>query len=147
MYLSKAEIAALTGEEKPHFLNPKAKRTQKALSDLAGITGFGFHLMEVQPGPETTELHRHHFEDECVYVLAGKATAYLGAEVIEIEAGDFLGHPKKGAPHMLKNTGDEVLKYIVVGERRDSDVVEYPRLNKRLYRHAGLDSQLCDIEE
>lgn len=147
MYLSKNDIAELAGAEKQHFLNPNAERTQKSLGDAVGITGFGFHIIEVQPGRDTTEFHFHHFEDECLFVLNGNATAFIGDEEIEIGEGDFIGHPKNGAPHTIKNTGDGVLRCIVVGERKDSDVVDYPRLNKRLFRNSGVDSHLSDIEK
>ncbi|MDJ0921372.1 MAG: cupin domain-containing protein [Henriciella sp.] len=147
VYLSKRDISNLAGEDKTHFLNPNARRLQKSLGDLVGITGFGFHIIEVQPGFETTELHFHHFEDECLYVLSGTATAYVGDHAFQISEGDFLGHRKQGAPHALKNTGEDVFKCIVVGERLTSDVVDYPKLNKRLFRNTGLPSHLTDIDD
>ena len=147
MHLSKTDIANLAATEKQHFLNPNAQRLQKSLSDEVGITGFGFHIIEVQLGRETTEFHFHHFEDECLFVLSGNATAFIGDEEIEVGEGDFLGHPKKSAPHSIKNTGDDVFKCIVVGERKDSDVVDYPHLNKRLFRNSGVDSHLSDIND
>ena len=147
MHLSKTEIDALQGEEKQHFLTPNAKRAQKSLGDIAGITGFGFHIVEVEPGNETTEFHFHHFEDECIFILNGTATAYIGDETYDVSEGDFLGHPKKGAAHKMKNTGTGVLRCIVVGERKDSDVVDYPHLNKALFRNSGTESQLTDIAE
>ena len=73
-----AEIAGMAGLAKTHFLNPNARRLNKSLGDLTGSTGFGFHLIEVEPGCETTEHHVHHHEDECVYVLKGAATAMVG---------------------------------------------------------------------
>ena len=146
MHLSKNDIAKLEGEEKRHFLNPNAQRSQISLGDATGITGFGFHVVEIQPGKETTELHFHYFEDECLFVLNGEATAIIGDEEFEIGEGDFLGYPKNGAPHSIKNTGNDVLRCIVVGERKENDVVDYPRLNKRLFRNSGVDSYVCDIE-
>ena len=70
--IRKDEIAEMEGEEKIHFLNPNAVRLNKSLGDLSGITGFGFHIIEVEPGRESTEYHIHKFEDECVYILEGK---------------------------------------------------------------------------
>ncbi len=62
--LTRAEIDAQAGLAKTHFLNDNARRVNKSLGDLTGLTGFGFHLVEVEPGRESTELHRHYFEDE-----------------------------------------------------------------------------------
>ncbi|MEM6578274.1 MAG: cupin domain-containing protein, partial [Pseudomonadota bacterium] len=77
------EIAAMDGLAKVHFLNPNAKRINKSLGDATGLTGLGFHIIEVAPGDETTEYHVHHFEDECIFVLSGTATAEIGDETFQ----------------------------------------------------------------
>ncbi len=74
--VSSKEIAEMQGLQKSHFLNRNARRNNKSLGDLVGLTGFGFHVIEVEPGHETTEHHVHHHEDECVFVLSGEATAF-----------------------------------------------------------------------
>ena len=48
--VTREEIAAFEGVDKIHFLNPGARRLNKSLGDLAGLTNLGFHLIEVQPG-------------------------------------------------------------------------------------------------
>ena len=144
-YLIKAsEIAAMEGLAKTHFLNDNAKRVNKSLGDLAGLTGFGFHLIEVAPGHETTEYHVHHFEDECVYVLDGQATAVIGDAEHAIGPGDFIGYRKGGLAHTIRNTGSEVLRCLVVGERLPHDVGDYPNKAKRIYRNAGLPWDVVD---
>jgi uncharacterized cupin superfamily protein len=145
VYLVTAEdIAAMEGLAKTHFLNLNAKRVNKSLGDLTGLTGFGFHIIEVQPGCDTTEHHLHHQEDECVFILSGTATARIDNEEVQVKAGDFLGYRKGGLAHSLTNTGDEVLRCIVVGERLAHDVADYPRLAKRIYRNAGMPADLVD---
>ncbi len=136
------EIDGIEGERKVHFLNPGAIRINKSLGDLTGITGFGFHIIDVAPGDETTEYHVHHFEDECVYVLAGNATAEIGDQSFDIKAGDFIGYRKGGLAHTITNTGSETLRCIVVGERLAHDVGDYPRKRKRIYRNASMDWDL-----
>ena len=138
-----AEIDAMEGLNKTHFLNAEAKRNNKSLGDAAGL---GFHVIEVAPGCGTAEHHVHYHEDECVYVLSGTATAFIGEETVQIEAGDFIGCRKGGLAHSIKNTGSENLRCIVVGERRGHDVIDYPKLNKRLYRNAGLEWNLVDMD-
>lgn len=132
------EIKNMQGLEKSHFLNANAKRTNKSLGDLTGIDGFGFHIIEVSVGHNTTEHHLHHHEDECVFVLSGNATAYIGDESFQISEGDFIGYRKGGLAHSITNTGTETLRCIVVGERLSHDVCDYPRLEKRMYRNANL---------
>lgn len=145
--LTRAEIAAFEGLRKTHFLNPNARRVNKSLGDLTGLTGFGFHLVEIEPGRESTELHRHYHEDECVYILEGEAEATIGDTVHRVGAGDFIGYRAGGAAHQLRNCGDGVLRCIVVGERRAHDVGDYPRLGKRLYRNADMPWNLVDLDD
>ncbi len=143
-HLSADEIAATGGLDKTHFLNPRARRVNKSLGDMTGLTGIGVHLIEVAPGAETTEHHLHHGEDEAVYVLSGTATAVIGDEEVAIGPGDFLGYRKGGLAHSIRNTGSGTLRCLVVGERSTHDVGDYPRLGKRLYRSAGLPWNLVD---
>ncbi len=150
-YLITAEqIEKMDGLRKSHFLNPNAVRVNKSLGDRTGLTGLGFHIIEVAAGDDTTEHHVHYHEDECVYVLQGHATAFVGEVAHEIGPGDFLGYPKGGLAHSIRNTGSGPLRCIVVGQRLAQDVADYPRLNKRIYRNAGLPWNLVDhaaIEE
>ncbi len=67
------QIEKMEGLHKTHFLNPNAVRINKSLGDRTGLTGLGFHIIEVDPGHETTEHHVHYHEDECVYILEGHA--------------------------------------------------------------------------
>ncbi len=145
--ITREEIEEMAGLEKTHFLNSNAIRINKSLGDLAGLTGIGFHIIEVEPGCETTEHHLHYFEDECVYVLAGTATAFIGDEKLAIKEGDFIGYRKGGLSHSIKNTGNETLRCIVVGERLAHDVGDYTRLRKRIYRNEGMEWNLVDIDE
>lgn len=142
--ISAREIAAMEGLNKTHFLNDNAKRVNKSLGDATGLTGIGFHIIEIEPGCESTEYHMHHFEDECVYVLSGTATAYIGDESHAIGAGDFIGYRKGGAAHSITNTGTEVFRCIVVGERLAHDVGDYPKRGKRIFRNEGMAWDLVD---
>lgn len=142
--ITSTDIAEMPGTQKTHFLNDNAKRVNKSLGDLAGLTGFGFHIIEVAPGRETTEHHCHHFEDECVYVLSGTATSIIGEDRTPIGPGDFIGYRKGGHAHSIENTGTEVFRCIVVGERLAHDVGDYPRQGKRIHRHEGMPWELID---
>ncbi|MGH1356451.1 MAG: cupin domain-containing protein [Thalassovita sp.] len=144
--MTAAQIDAMDGVEKTHFLNPNAKRLNKSLGDATGLTGLGVHLIAVQPGHETTECHAHHHEDECVYILSGTATAVIGEEKHEIGPGDFIGYRAGGLAHTILNTGNEVLRMLVVGQRLPHDVADYPEKAKRIFRNADLPWTLVDHE-
>jgi len=144
--VTKEEIEAYEGLDKTHFLNPNAQRNNKSLGDLTGLCGIGFHIIEVQPGCESTERHVHYFEDECVYILEGEAEATIGSEVYPVKAGDFIGYRAGDEAHNLKNSGRSVLKCIVAGQRLDHDVADYPLLKKRIFRNKGQKWNLVDLE-
>ncbi|MGD8930308.1 MAG: cupin domain-containing protein, partial [Lysobacterales bacterium] len=144
--VTREEITEYEGISKTHFLNENAKRINKSLGDLTGLTGIGFHIIEVEPGYESTELHMHHHEDECVYILDGEAEATVGDSRFRVKQGDFLGYRAGGEPHKLKNVGASVLRCIVVGQRLDHDVGDYPVKRKRIYRNKGLKWNLVDME-
>ncbi|MGI0116806.1 cupin domain-containing protein [Zooshikella sp. RANM57] len=144
--VTKEEIEDFEGIDKTHFLNPNARRRNKSLGDLTGLMGFGFHIIEVKPGYESTELHKHYHEDECVYILEGEATATIGDHDYNVKPGDFIGYRKGGLPHKLTNTGGTTLKCIVVGQRLDHDVGDYPNKNKRIYRNKNMKTNLVDLE-
>jgi uncharacterized cupin superfamily protein len=143
--VTREEIDQFEGIEKTHFLNDNAKRRNKSLGDLTGLHGLGFHIIEIEPGHESTELHVHYHEDECVYILEGEATATIGENTCTVSAGDFIGYRAGGEAHKLENTGDRTLKCIVVGQRLDHDVADYPAKKKRIFRNKGLKWNLVDI--
>lgn len=144
--VTRKEIEDFEGVEKSHFLNNKAKRINKSLGDLTGLTGIGFHIIEVAPNTPTTEKHMHYFEDECVYVLEGEAQALIGEETFSVQAGDFIGYRAGGLVHALFNVGDSVLRCIVVGQRLDHDVGDYPDKGKRIYRQKGMPWHLVNLD-
>ena len=139
-----AEIAAMRGLDKTHFLNARARRNNRSLGDATGLTGLGIHLIEITPGDVTTEHHMHCFEDEAVYVLEGQGTAVIGEEPHAIGAGDFVGYRAGGLPHSIENTSDAPLRMLVIGQRLPHDVGDYPRLGKRIFRNEGLPYDLVD---
>ncbi len=144
--VTKEEIEAYKGIEKSHFLNSNAQRRNKSLGDLTGLNHIGFHIIEIQPGRESTEKHVHYFEEECVYILEGEAEASIGDKVFLVKAGDFIGYRAGGEAHKLSNTGSSILRCIVVGQRLDHDVADYPNLNKRIFRNGSMPWNLVDIK-
>ncbi|WP_298938462.1 cupin domain-containing protein [uncultured Ruegeria sp.] len=93
----------------------------------------------------STEYHVHACEDEAVYVLSGTGTARTGDDTHDISSGDFIGYPKGGPAHEIRNTSDRPLRLLVIGQRLSEGIVDYPDQNKRLYRCAGRPNDLVDI--
>ena len=65
--------------------------------------------------------------------------------MFEVEAGDLIAFMADGEAHDLRNTGSLPMTCIVLGQRLDCDVVDYPEQNKRLYRYAGKAGDLVNI--
>lgn len=137
MYLSASEIRALEGLRKPHFLNDGAVRLEKSLGDAVGLKHLGIHLNAIEPGQYSTEFHYHLCEEEAVYILSGTGTATIGDEKLKVGPGDFMGFPVNGVAHDLYNDGDETLVFLVVGQRLDHDICDYPNKGKRLFVNNG----------
>jgi uncharacterized cupin superfamily protein len=137
MYLSAEKIAVMEGVRRVHSLNPSAIRTNKSLGDEVGLKNLGIHLISVAPGDKSTEFHVHRYEEEAMYVLSGHGTEVIGETTQKIGPGDFIGFPTNGVAHETINDGTEPLICLVVGQRLQQDVTDYPRKAKRLYRNSG----------
>ena len=135
--LTAQDIKGMKGEHKVHFLNPGAIRINKSLGDAVGLQDMGIHLIEVKPGDDSTEYHRHYYEEEAVYVLSGRGTLTVDGDCYPIAAGDFAGFPRATVAHAIRNDGAEILVCLVMGQRLAQDIVDYPHQHKRLYRHNG----------
>ena len=138
LLLTAAQIEQMEGErEKIHFLNPNTVRFHRSLGDAVGLSHVGVHLVQVEPGRDTTEYHKHYYEEECIYILAGTGTAIIEGERYPVGPGDFLGLPPATAAHNIVNDGDRTLTCLVMGQRLEQDVTDYPEQGKRLYRNSG----------
>ncbi len=127
-----------------HPLNDNAVRNTKSLGDLVGLKHLGVHLVRVEQGKESTQFHFHHLQEEFLYILSGRGIAEIGDKEFEIEVGDFMAFTAPSLPHSMKNPYKEDLVYLMSGERRETDVTDYPRLHKRMYNMSG-SKQLIDL--
>ena len=146
-YLSAADLAALPATHNVHPVNTEARRNISSPGDATGLTTLGINIFEIAPGDKSTEYHVHACEDEAVYVLSGTGTARTGEDTHPIGPGDFIGYPKGGPAHEIRNTGDVPLRLLVIGQRLDGDIVDYPDQGKRLYRSAGRFNDLGDVAQ
>src|SRR5688572_28475694 len=79
-----------------HFL-AKGEQTNNAFSLI---------YIEVYKGNEPPA-HTHKLEDESYYILEGKIRFWIGDQVIDAKAGDFV-HLPKGIPHKFELQSDSV---------------------------------------
>ena len=118
----------------------------ESLGDAVGLERLGVHMMRVPPGKESFVYHAHHTEEEFIYILSGRGIAEIGDEEIEVGPGDFMGFPTPSVGHHLRNPFDQDLVYISGGERRASEVADFPRVGKRLVR-VGMSVSIHRIDD
>ncbi|WP_198670242.1 cupin domain-containing protein [Dyella sp. C9] len=142
--LKAADIEAMEATVSVHTLNPNGVRHRKSLGDATGLSQIGVHHITLMPGHDSSEYHRHRYEEECVYVLSGHGSAMVDGHHHDIGEGDFLGFARNGPAHVVTNTGKSPLVLLVMGQRLEHDVCDYPHRGLRLYIN-GKQEDLVDI--
>ena len=110
----------------------------------AGLKRLGVNLGRVRPGKEGFVYHRHHAEEEWVYILEGTAQCEIEDEIFEVSEGDFIAFAP-GHGHTMKNIGQSDLVYLMGGEQTPVEVADFPRHGKRMLR-AGDRTEIADTE-
>lgn len=143
--LTKSDIESTPEIKHVHQFNERAIRHTVSLSDIAGLTKFGLHLVRVEPGDETTQHHYHEESDEFIYVLSGQLSLRYGEERYQLAAGDFVGFPAHGAAHSMINDSDMDAVYLMGGSRPPIDICNYPDINRKMYTIHGK-KEFVDLE-
>ncbi len=106
------------------------------VGDLLKLTQLGAVYTEVPPGKSACPFHVHHIEDELFFVLEGRGEYRFGDKIYAVTAGDVLGAPRGGPEyaHQLTNTGDTLLKYLILSSKSDTEICEYPDSGKFMVR-------------
>jgi uncharacterized cupin superfamily protein len=134
-FLVKAEETERMEEYKAqHPLNPIGQVHLRSLSHTAGMQRLGVHLARLAPGKEANEYHTHHYEEEFYYIVSGRGVAFVDGVEHQVGPGDFLGFTTPSVPHVLRNSSQEDLIYLIGGERREFEVADFPRHEKILIR-------------
>lgn len=124
-----------------HPLNPQSEMHRISLGDLAGLQRLGVHLVRLDPTKEGCVYHTHTCEEEFIYILSGRGRALIDGAEHEVGPGDFMGFPTPSVPHHLWNPFNEPLTYLTGGERRATELCDFPRLGKLVIRRPGR----CDL--
>ena len=95
------------------------------LSDPGGLTQFGAFVEELPPGSSSGHRHWHEAEDEMVYILSGTLVLVEDTETT-LHPGDAVCWPAgQGTGHRLDNRSAAPARYLVIGTRKDHDVIHY----------------------
>jgi uncharacterized cupin superfamily protein len=129
--LWKADVIAAHGKRFKQRLNPNSEFIGATLSRMAGMGRAHVTLARLPAGKDSFAYHAHMLEEEWVYIISGRGIAEIDGESHEVGPGDFMGFATPSVPHLLKNPHEEELVYLMGGEDRPLDVLDYPTLGKR----------------
>ena len=131
-----ADIAA-HAQQFSHPWNPQSEMLGTQLARSVGLKRTGVNFIRVPAGKESYVYHSHHYEEEWLYILSGRAIALIDDAECEVTAGDFIGFPAPSVAHLLKNPGPGDLVYLSGGENREFEVADFPKLGKRMIRRGN----------
>lgn len=79
-------------------------KTARKESEYASVC-----IVEIEPSMRVKPSHLHPDGEEVVYIVSGKGKALIGDQISVISPGSLVYFPQ-GVPHMLWNTGKELMK-------------------------------------
>jgi len=120
-----------------HPWNSKSEITGTHLSGLTGLERTGVSLVRLAPGKESFAYHLHHREEEWIYILFGTGIARVDGNDFEMNSGDFIAFPTPSVPHIMVNSSEDELVYLMGGEHLDFEVADFPTLDKRMIRRGS----------
>jgi uncharacterized cupin superfamily protein len=119
-----------------HPLNPSSRLRATPLSQAAGLARTGVSLGELPVGHEAFVFHRHHLEEEWIYLLEGHGVLRTERKEWSLGAGDFVAFPAGSEARVLRNDGPGTVRYLMGGENREAEVVDFPEHGHTLVRTA-----------
>jgi uncharacterized cupin superfamily protein len=103
----------------------------KRLAHEAGAHQLGCTLYELLPGKRSFPFHYHLAQEEALYVLEGSAKLRLGAEEVEVAAGDFVALPVGPEhAHQMINASGRPCRYLCFSTLGFPEIAVYPDSKK-----------------
>jgi uncharacterized cupin superfamily protein len=125
-HVNESEVEAETVEH-----GDEVQFRRRKLGDAAGGERLGASLYELPAGKKAWPYHWHTANEEALYVLAGEGSLRYDDEMLRLEPGDYVAFPTgREHAHRVVNDSDETLRYLVVSEMREPDVLGYPDSEK-----------------
>ncbi|MEQ5817165.1 cupin domain-containing protein [Marinobacter sp. NFXS11] len=98
---------------------------------MLGLKKLGCGLFVVPPGKCAFPYHAHSTMEEMCIILEGEGTLRQNDTEQPIRGGDVIGSGL-GDAHQIINTSDSDLRYVVISNNENVDVVSYPDSDKIL---------------
>lgn len=133
-----AEAIAGAAFDFRHPLAPECGCTLSPMSRIAGMQHGAINLVRIAPGRQAFPLHRHHGQEEWVYVIDGQGEVQLDAEAHALAPGSFVLFPTAGAAHAVRNTGQAEMVCLMGGSAPPSEMIDFPELGYRVAAAGGI---------
>ena len=106
-------------------------RRRAAVGRQAEAVDLGATLHELPPGGTAYPYHFHYGNEELMVVLSGRPTLRSPSGEEELAPGDVVSHPvgADGA-HQVTNRNSEPVRFLMLSEMEDPEVVVYPDSDK-----------------
>ena len=117
-----------------HPWNENSQISGTHLSQLGGLKHSGVSIARVPPGKDSFVYHRHHREEEWIYILSGRAVARIDGEEYEMGPGDFVAFPAPSVAHNLSNPFDVEVVYLMGGTHTEYEIADFPDHDRRMVR-------------
>ena len=105
----------------------------------------GFTLAVLEPGKPSGMYHAESTQEDFL-VLSGSCLLIVEEQERELRAWDFV-HLPPGTLHTFVGTGERPCVIFMIGARRESGRIVYPRSRTALDRGAGVESETPDPRE
>jgi uncharacterized cupin superfamily protein len=106
-------------------------RRQRRVSDAAGGRDLGCTMVELEAGKTARPFLYRTGNEEALYVLGGHGTLRIGSDRLPLREGDYVALPPgPDTAHQVTNTGQDLLRYLLIETRRGPDVAVYPDSGK-----------------
>jgi uncharacterized cupin superfamily protein len=93
----------------------------------AGSVELGCSVFELDPGGQAAPYHVHHGQEELLVVLEGTLELRTPSGTRPLARGAIVGFPAgPGGAHRVRNTSDDVARYLIVSTMRYPEVAEHP---------------------
>ncbi len=133
------------------FDHQPTAQVSAAIADVGrkiGSVKTGFVVQTVPPGFQSSQRHRHLFQEEILIVMSGNGQLLHGDEAVPVSEGDCVcyraGDPE---PHAFLNTGKNDLVIWAFGDRHSHEVCIYPDKNTAFVEGLEADVPLDSISE
>lgn len=136
-FLIKASDIKAREAQFSHPWNPKSLLIGTQISRMIGLKRTGVTIARMPAGKESFVYHSHHLEEEWLYILSGNGIAEIDGVEYEVGAGDFMAFPTPSVAHHLRNPNPEDLVYLMGGENLETEIADFPKMDKRMLRHGG----------